>query len=242
MNDHRGNELVPRDGNGEDAKSSGHSVLTVIRSIHSGTLEPKSLGVEARQRCVEHLTGEGYSIVEIAEVLKVSERTIARDRAAIRQANALTRDPALVGQMAGELLAQAETAISRIRRVTRERATPAAVRVDGEKACWTITRDLVQRLQSLGYLPTAPQEIRGDVTHRLEETPGYDEIQVEVARLEVILSQDGVDPQRSSILNECAEVKDVVTRLALSDRVRRLTTDAAHGNERGREKDEPSTC
>lgn len=79
--------------------------LSLIRDIQQGTLSPKNLTSEDRQRCVLHLTSEGYSKAEIAEILQVSERTISRDRESIRQSNALQRDPALPGEMAGQLLA-----------------------------------------------------------------------------------------------------------------------------------------
>ncbi|MCH8151887.1 MAG: hypothetical protein IH830_05895 [Planctomycetes bacterium] len=217
---------------GHGGSSSEHqSVLAVIRNIQGGGLDPNSLGVEDHRRCVEHLTAEGYSTVEIAEILKVSERTIARDRTAIRQANAIQRDPALVKEMVGQLAQQAETTISRIRRATRERGTPPAVRIEGEKACWTIARDLVQQFQALGYLPSAPQEIRGELIHRLDQVPGCDQIQAEVERLELIVDQDESNPQRKATLDRLGEVKSVLTRLALSDRIKQLTTDVTDGIE-----------
>ena len=141
--------------------SDDRSVLSVIRDIQQSALDPRSLGVEDRRRCVEHLTGEGYSLAEIAEILKVTERTIARDRSAVRQSNAIERDEDITGEMVGQLVKQADTTINRIRRVTRDSDTPPASRIEGEKACWVIARDLIQKLQSLGYLPNAPQEIRG---------------------------------------------------------------------------------
>ena len=132
------------------------SVLSLIRRLRDGTLTPGSLDSENRRRCVEHLTGEGYSLTEIGEILSVSERTIARDRKAIRRANALTPDPQLADEMVGHLVREAEVSVSRIRRITREKSTPSSARIDGERACWTIAKDLVETLQRLGYLPTAP--------------------------------------------------------------------------------------
>lgn len=205
------------------------SVLTVIRSIQNGTLEPKSLTSDDRRRCVEHLTGEGYSVVEIAEIFNVRERTIARDRAAIRKSNAIHQDPKLVTECVGQLVHQAETAINRIRRVTRERGVPASARIDGEKACWVIANQLTARLQALGYLPTAAQQIRGEISHRLEDSPGYDQILEEVARVEVIVAEDGGLPNGTPSLKELAQVKDEITRLQLSDRVRRLAAGAEEG-------------
>lgn len=222
---------------GHGGSSSEHqSVLAVIRSIQGGGLDPMSLGVEDRRRCVEHLTAEGYSTVEIAEILKVSERTIARDRTAIRQANAIQRDPALVEQMVGQLVQQAETTISRIRRVTRERETPPSVRINGEKACWTVARDLIQRLQALGYLPSAPMEIRGELKHQVQQLPGFGHMKDEVARLEVIVTSHAIGDDERPLLEQLAEIKDQVTRGALHEEItaieQRLANDGEHSDGR----------
>ena len=205
------------------------SALSLIRAIREGAISPTGLNPEDRGRCVEHLSAEGYSVVEISEILKVSERTIARDRAAIRQHNALKRDPKLTAEMVGYLVQQAEQAVGRIRRVTRDARTSAAVKIDGERACWLTSKELVERLQSLGYLPTAPTEIRGELTHHVQHLPGFDQLQQEVARLELIFNDKAVDEQ--PLLEELSAIKDEVGRGALSERIEavsaRLTNDEA---------------
>ncbi len=205
--------------NSDDSREGDRPVLSIIRDIQRGEVNPKSLPIEDRRRCVEHLTGEGYSVAEIAEILKVTERTIARDRAAIHEANAIERDPKLTGEMVGQLITQAETSIHRIRRVTRERDTPPSVRIDGEKACWTVARDLIQRLQALGYLPSAPQEIRGELIHRLDQLPGFGHMKDEVARLEVIVTSHAIGDDERPLLEKLAEVKDQVMRGALHEEI-----------------------
>ena len=155
-------------------------VLEMIRQIKTGALDPKALSTEDRQTCVMHLGSEGLSVPEIAQVLKRSERTIARDRKAIQEANAIEHDPKLAGQFAGRLVAEAETCIARIRRVTRDKDAPHAVKVDGEKGCYEILSDLTSRLQSLGYLPTAAHRIQADLTHNLGDNEGFAQIRAEV--------------------------------------------------------------
>ncbi len=173
---------------------------------------------------VEHLTSDGYSAVEIAEVLKISERTIERDRRAIRESHALVADPALVPQMVGHLVGQAELAVGRLRRIARDRDTPAAVKVEAERSCWGISRDLVASLQRLGYLPTAPQEFRGEIWTGAEvalEAPGLDELEAELARVESIVSSDTA--RDGSRLGALAEVRDTVARLSIRARLRQIT-------------------
>lgn len=212
------------------------SVLSVIRDIQQGALAPRSLGLEDRRRCVEHLTGEGYSLAEIAEILKVTERTIARDRSAVRQSNAIERDDDITGEMVGQLVTQADTTINRIRRITRDSDTPPAARIEGEKACWVIARDLVQKLQSLGYLPNAPQEIRGQMTHQVEHLPAFGQMNEEVTRLELIVNQHVLEGDQSQqpLLEQLALVKEQVTRGVLHEQI---TSIATHLVEKGEVSD-----
>ena len=215
----------PVKNNGDD-HADQRSVLSVMRDIKQGTIHPRNLAIAVRHRCVEHLTSEGYSTAEIAEILDVAERTIARDRAAIKQGNSIQRDPNMTGQMVGQLLLQAETAVSHIRRVTRERATSASVRIEGEKACWVITRDLVERLQSLGYLPTAATEIRGELLHRSESLPEFSQMMQEVKRIETILGTAVVlddDQSQDDLQRQLAVVKDQVTRGSLTEKITSIT-------------------
>ncbi len=205
---------------------SDRSVLSVIRDIQQSALDPRSLGVEDRRRCVEHLTGEGYSLAEIAEILKVTERTIARDRSAVRQSNAIERDENITGEMVGQLVFQADTTINRIRRITRDSETPPATRVEGEKACWVIARDLIQKLQSLGYLPNAPQEIRGQMTHQVEHLPAFGQMNEEVSRLELIVNQhvEAGEADQQPLLEQLASVKEQVARGVLHEQITSIAT------------------
>lgn len=209
------------DNNGDTPRS----VIALIRNIQQGALAPKTLAVEDRQRCVEHLTGEGYSVAEIAEILQVSDRTIARDRSDIRQANALDRDPALVGPMVGHVVQQAGHCIERIRRITRNREIPAATRIDGERHCWEIEKGLIACLQSLGYLPKAATEIHGDLTHHIEALPGFTQMQEEVARIELILATTGIASDEE-LLVQLATIRDQVNRGALVEQIALLETRA----------------
>ena len=71
-----------------------------------------------------------------------------------------------------------------IRRVTRERDTAPNVRIEGEKTCWLIFDTFVQRLQSLGYVTTVPQQLRAEMKHQIEAVPGFVEIKNELTRVD----------------------------------------------------------
>ena len=197
------------------------TVLSIIRGLQNGTVSPKSLSIDDRRACVEHLTGEGYSIVEIAEILRVSERTIARDRKAIQEANAIERDPELADQLVGRLGREVDLAINHMRRVAREKETPASVKVDAEHRCYQIFSDYVQRLQRLGCLPTVPHQIHGDVTHRLGDPPGFDELQGELDRLAVIVERS--QPGDDSTKQQVTQLRATFSRLELGEKVQNLT-------------------
>lgn len=224
------------DDNG-NPNSDDRSVLSLIRGIQQGAIEASSLAIEDRRQCVEHLMIEGYTVAEIAEILKVTDRTIARDKATNRQANAIECDPKMTGQMVGQLINQADSCLQRIRRVTRERDTPPNVRIDGERACWVIFQSLVQRLQSLGYLPTAPQQLQAELKHQIESVPGFGEMKDEVARLEMIVNTHEITEENLPLIKELTELKDQVERGSLSEQI---TSIQIHLTSNGGTSDEQS--
>ncbi len=173
----------------EGAEQSERGVLDAIREIKSGDLDPKSLEAEDRRGCVAYLAAEGLSVPEIARLLRTSDRTVRRDRVAIREEGALERDPKLAGQVAGRLVAEADLCVQRIRRATRDRDTPHAVRVDGERACFQILSEMTQRLQGLGFLPSAATRIEASVT--AVEAPSFDELSSEILRLRGVAEDEG---------------------------------------------------
>lgn len=208
------------------AAETAVSVLSAIRDIQSGALHSKGLSIEDRQRCVEHLTAEGYSAAEIAEVLKIGERTILRDRKAIRVANALRVDEHFAAETVGALLRHAELTISRLRRLARDRDTPATVKVDAERVGWDVARDLVQLLQRLGHLPMAAQEIRGQLTHRLEDPPDLDSLRTELERLEGIVTECKPSTgMPEGLLARVAQTKHAVDRMAIADSIHTLSNE-----------------
>ncbi len=228
---------MTRPDNSHNPLADERSVLSIVRDIRQGAIEAKSLAIEDRRRCVEYLTGEGYSAAETAEILKVTERTIARDRGANRKANSVECDPQMAGQMVGQLVIQADTCIQRIRRVTRERETPSNVRIDGEKACWVISDTLVQRLQSLGFLPTAPQQFRAEMKHQIEAVPGFDEMKDELTRMVLIVNARGIGEENLPLLQELTELKDQVERGSLSEQIAAIENRVVNSGETGDEQD-----
>ena len=174
-----------------DSKSAGRGVLQTIREIKQGSLDPKQLSPEDRRACVGHVIAEGLTVVETAQLFKVADRTITRDRKALEEDGAIDRDPRLAGVVAGRLIAEADLCMQRIRRATREKGAPHAVRVEGERVCFAIFSDLAQRLQSLGYLPTAAQELTGTISHTLDDIPSFEETEREIKHMRRAIDRNG---------------------------------------------------
>lgn len=170
----------------EPVESDHATVLDILRAIKSGQVNPRNVRPDDRRLCVAHLVGEGLSVSEVAQVLRISVRTVARDRRAINEENAIQPDARLAGLYAGRLAAEAEATIGRIRRVTRDKDTPHAIKIDGEFKCYDILDRFVQRLQSMGYLPTAAHRIQADLTHNTGDLSSLAELKAELTRLESI--------------------------------------------------------
>lgn len=172
-------------------------VLDLLRDLKQQRLNPRDINTEERQACVQHLGAEGVSLPEIASLLGRSERTIARDRRAIREDQALEHDPKLAGEVAGDLVAMATQCMARIRRITRDKESPPAVRVDGERQIFDILDKMTHRLQTLGFLPSAAQQIEATLTHHLGDAPTLTDIVAEAKRLDGIELPRGTDRDRA---------------------------------------------
>jgi hypothetical protein len=157
--------------------------MRLLKRIRAGTVDPATLAPDQRRPLVALLTAEGQSTAEIAHLLHISDRTIERDKNAIREKNALYKDPELANIVAGRLSEEAQNCIQRIRRFQRDSNCPPAAKIEGERACFQIVNTMVERLQSIGHLPTAAKKVEADlITHTEDDLP-LREIQSETQRL-----------------------------------------------------------
>jgi hypothetical protein len=163
--------------------------MNLLRKIEKGAVDPSGIAPSDRRQLVGFLTGDGYSAAEIAQILQVGDRTIERDKRAIRESNAIARDPKLVEQMVGRLVGEAELSVQRIRKAVRDKKVSPSVKVDAEHRCFQVVNDLVQSLQRLGYLPTAAQKVEADLTHHVGDVPDFGTTRAEVVRLKEICQQ-----------------------------------------------------
>jgi hypothetical protein len=167
------------------------------------------------------MIGEGYSTAEMAQILKVSDRSIERDKKAIREANALSAGPELVEQMVGRLVCEADLSIQRIRKAARDKDTSPAVRIDAEHRCYQIVSDMVASLQSLGYLPIAAQRLQADFTHSIGQIPDVAQMQEELQRLRQITGEtQGTDPR---LIEQLSEVETQLVKVGLASQIENIS-------------------
>jgi transposase len=165
-------------------KSKDLRCLDILQGIKTGTVDPASLLPFQRKLLVRFLVAEGQSTAEIAHLLKVSDRTIERDKQAIREKNAISQDPELANIIAGRLVDEAQICIQRIRKFERDTNCPPAARIEGERGCFHIVNSLAERLQSMGYLPIAAKKLEADLVHHMDNTLSLAEIGSEAQRLQ----------------------------------------------------------
>ena len=189
-------------------KDDGMSVIDMVQAIRDGRLKGRQMSVEQRRRCVQYLGSEGLTVPEMAQMLGCSDRTIARDRSAIQEAMTLEPDPKLAGRFAGKLVAEAESAMARIRRFTRDREASIANKIEGERASFEIICKLSEQLQRLGFLPNHAGSMQIGVYQHADQVPSSEEIDREIERLTLAAQRGGSDEAVMQQLNELRQLAD----------------------------------
>lgn len=154
------------------ANNSETPVIKLMQAIQSGELDPKSIDKSTRQRCIEFCSNEGYAIPQMAQIFNCVERTIFRDLADIREKNSLAPSLDFAKEVVGEMVMKARISHSQLARTARSKEVPPDVRISAEYLAWKILKELIEKLQTLGYLPSRPQEIVGDFFHHLADSEG----------------------------------------------------------------------
>lgn len=140
---------------------------TLIQRIADGHVDPLSLGVTDRRRCVEHLTHQGLTAPEIGSVLRVASRTVTRDRAALRRAQSMPPDRQLGDELLGELERHTFNAIARLSRFARDQTNPPTARLRAEREVPLVYRRFVETVHRLHYLEDGQRRLK----HQRETDP-----------------------------------------------------------------------
>jgi len=145
------------------------TVISIIQDIKNNVLDPKTLSPEERQRCVDFLLREGYTQEQAAQVFKTTDRTIRRDIVKIKKDNALTASSDLAKEIIGDMFRKATMHHANLVRAARSSAAGVMERGQLEFLAWRVLKEMIEKMQLLGYLPLRPQEITGDLFHRFDD-------------------------------------------------------------------------
>jgi transposase len=116
-----------------------------LKALKVGDTTGKELTIDERRLVVKSMKELGQTQDAIADLLKVSRRTIVNDYKVLRQEQALAIAKTDTHEIAGEVYTTAKTCIRR------------ALAAGSFKTVSVIMRDMVELLQSLGILYRAPK-------------------------------------------------------------------------------------
>jgi hypothetical protein len=158
-------------------------VLDLITKIKEGVVDPKLLYKSTRQLCVETLFVEGVHISKIAGLFKVSDRTIRRDIADMREKNAVAPSPEMTRAILGELVTNGRHHYSSLRQIARLKDAYPDEKARAEYLAWRVGKELVDRLFQAGFLVAADQPLENDTKKKVDETVYFTPKQKEIREM-----------------------------------------------------------
>jgi hypothetical protein len=213
-------------------------ILTLIQKIKDDLFDPRLLSKEQRQQCVEVLNGEGLTEVTIAQILKVSTKTISRDLLAIQERSALTPNINLVKQIIGELVRKAHIHHAYLMRLARSRDATPGEKAQAEFMAWRILNELVVRLESTGYIPSSPKQIVGDLYHHLadDSEKSLEEIKKMVIEIEAVSIE--TEEKSPEVEEELKSLKAKITKAEIAYQADKLSQKQKDLNQKKEESDD----
>lgn len=214
-------------------------ILVLIQRIKDGTVNPKTLPPEDRQRCVDFLWREGYTQEQIGQVLKRNERTIRRDLERIEERNSMSPSVDLAKKIIGNTYQKAMGHHRYLMRLARNPDASNSEKAQSEFLAWRVLKEMVEKMQSLGYLPQKQQEVVTDVFHHSCEADGEKDIveiramlfQIEQTAKEVGIYDDRTQEQIKALQAE-------VEKAELTSQVKKLQDNVNKTKEQKDEQEE----
>ena len=168
-------------------------VFKIIQEIKEGRRVARDLTMSERQECVEALYLEGYSIAQMTQLLDRSEKTIRRDMEYIRERNCAKPSIELATQLVGDMVLKSRAHQAHLMRLARSKDGSLQEKAQAEYYAWKVESEMIERLQTLGYLPSAPQKLIGDIYHHNDDDDkAFLEAREKLKELEVIAKDTGV--------------------------------------------------
>lgn len=123
------------------------NAISMFEAIKANTLNPRSLKRNERLQLVAFLRNEGLTQEEIANLLSFCAKTIWLDCRDIKRNAARLINEISVERVGGELIREAEVLISK------------AKKAKDYKLAWQIRCELIDKLQSMGFVYRAPDKL-----------------------------------------------------------------------------------
>lgn len=137
----------------------------ILQQLYDGRLMGERVSPETRRRCVAYMVAQGFTNAEMAELLRVSERTVQRDRMALRREMALAPDRRLGDELLGEFQQIVLSSVARLLRLVREGGRIEYARVRAEEAMVRIYRQLIDTAYRLRYLEDGGRRLSDQHLH-----------------------------------------------------------------------------
>lgn len=211
-----------------DIQKNEDPVYVLIQQIKEGTLDPKTLNKEARQRCVGILLNESYSVIEMAQLFKTCERTIKRDIEDVLEERKMSPDLEQAKKIVGEYWMYSRICRDRLMKFSKEKGASLAEREQAVFLAFNVMTTTITRSQSLGYLPSKPVTVVGDIFHHdTDSAAQLEELNRQIAELGKMAT--GNDPLSQEIKVDVEAMKKLV------DEIKTQTNEKTEENENGKE-------
>ncbi|MBF0522218.1 MAG: hypothetical protein HQL24_04080 [Candidatus Omnitrophica bacterium] len=195
-------------------------IISVIEDVRAGVVDPRTLTKEVRLSCVEVFVGEGYSEVQVAQILKRSEKTIQRDVREIRERNSLTPGIEFAKQMSGDIFKKGLAHHDYLVRLSNGKNVSDANKIQARVSAWRVLVELIERLQSLGLMPLKPKELVGDIYHHYEggDTKAYSQLRKDLQEIERVSKETGTLDEKTEenikLLQQKIEKAEIVEEIS----------------------------
>lgn len=197
-------------------------ILSLIQDIKDGRLDPKTLDKELRQQCVEVFLAEGYSKAQMAQILGRNEKTIRRDIEDIYLRNSLVPDEQLQKRIVGELRMNVSIHRNHLMRLARIKDASVSERLQAEYLAFKILTEAIKCLQSLGYLPSQPQAVVGDISLHVNQgdEKSFDELRGELIDIEKISRESG--SISDELKKEVLQISQQIEKAEITQKIKKI--------------------
>ena len=171
-------------------EEQNENILSVIQKLKDGLLTGKGLDEETRLECVHTLRLEEYTVAQIAQLLKMSDRNIKRDVKKIKERNPIVVDENFEKEFLGEMEQKVLSHCSFFARLSTAKDVPPSDRIQARKNAWEVILGWAKFLQSVGHISQRQYSVGADVYHHLESFAEKDILDIKAAAEQTGLTEN----------------------------------------------------